>query len=239
VLFGFKSEKIGKLFPEAADKKPAQAPVGSSTPPNPKPKRPGHGRHGVWAYTGAQQVHIPHPDLHPGCCCPECGGILSEKAPVLLVTIQAQSLVDAKVINIQSLRCNRCQKVYTAPVPLEVQQAKYDPAVGDILGMFRYAMGIPMYRLAQWQQDLGVPLPASMQWTLTAYAAESRQPIFQALIQTAAQAPHLHNDDTHMRVQSIMREIAKAGEEAERTGIFTMTPSPTRRLGERRWATSS
>jgi hypothetical protein len=221
VLFGFKSEKIGKLFPEAADKKPSQAPIGSSTPPSPKPKRPGHGRHGVWAYTGAQQVHIPHPHLSPGCCCPECGGTLSEKAPVRLVTIQAQSLVDAKVINAQSLRCNRCQKVYTAPLPPEVQQAKYDPAVGDILGMFRYAMGIPMYRLAQWQQDLGIPLPASMQWTLTAYAAESRQPIHQALIQSAAQAPLLHNDDTPMRVQSIMREIAKAGEDAERTGIFT------------------
>ena len=48
-----------------------------------------------------------------------------------------------------------------------------------------------------------------------------RPPIFQAMIQTAAQGTLLHTDDTTMRVQSLQREIAQAGDQAERTGIFT------------------
>ena len=220
VLFGFKSEKTRQIFPEAADK-PDQAPADSSAPPSHKPKRPGHGRHGAVAYTGAHQVHIPHPHLQAGCPCPECGGTLSEKTPARVVSIQAQTLLSATVWNAQSLRCNRCQKVYTAPLPPQAQLAKYDPAVGDMLGMSRYGMGVAMYRLAQWQQDLGVPLPASTQWELMAVAAETRQPIHQAMIQVAAQATLFHTDDTTMRVQSLHREIVEAGDDAERTGIFT------------------
>jgi hypothetical protein len=34
-------------------------------PSAPKPKAPGHGRHGVKAYRGAPKVHVPHPSLKP------------------------------------------------------------------------------------------------------------------------------------------------------------------------------
>jgi transposase len=78
-----------------------------------------------------------------------------------------------------------------------------------------------MYRTARAQQDMGVPLPASTQWELMAQAAEPRQPVYEAMIEAAAQAPLIHTDDTTMRVQSLRREIAQAGEAAKRTGIFT------------------
>src|ERR1051326_6924731 len=36
------------------------------TPAAPKPKAPGHGRHGAKAYRGAQRVHAPHASLKAG-----------------------------------------------------------------------------------------------------------------------------------------------------------------------------
>jgi hypothetical protein len=64
-------------------------------------------------------------------------------------------------------------------------------------------------------------LPASTQWELIEAASETPQVIYEVLIGLAAQGQLLHNDDTHMRVQSVRQEILAAGSEQERTGIFT------------------
>jgi transposase len=135
---------------------------------------------------------MPHPQLTPGGLCPDCSGRLSAKAPSQVVCIQAQPLFTATLYQAQVLRCNRCQKVFTAPLPPQAQGPKYDPGVGDALGMLRFGMGVPMYRTAQWQQDLGVPLPASTQWELMAEAAKAREPVYEAMIQAAAQATLIH-----------------------------------------------
>lgn len=221
VLFGFKSEKTKQLFPESAPSWTGATSADPATPPGDKPKRRGQGRRSAQTYTGAQRVAVPHPSLHAGDPCPDCSGTLGAREPNQVVCIQAQPLFGATLYEAQVLRCNRCQKVFTAPLPPLAQQAKYDPSVGDMLGLLRFGLGVPMYRTARWQQDLGVPFPASTQWELMAAAAEPRQPIFQAMIQSAAQATLVHTDDTPMRVQSLQREIAQAGDQAERTGIFT------------------
>jgi len=234
VLFGSKSEKTAQLFPQAAPTPNGAAEAGSSTPAAPKPKRRGHGRRGAQSYTGARKVDVPHPHLQAGDPCPDCGGHLSDKTPVRVVCIQAQPSFHATLYQAQVLRCNRCQKVFTAPWPADALRAKYDPGVGDMLGLHRFGLGVPMYRTARWQQDVGVPLPASTQWELMAAAAEPRQPICEAMTQVAAQATLIHTDDTTMRVQSLRREIAQAGEQAQRTGIFTT--SLIADLGEHRVA---
>ena len=210
VLFGSKSEKTKQLFPQPP-----------APPANEKPKRRGHGRRSASTYTGARKVDLPHPTLQARGPCPDCGGRLLDKTPARVVSIQAQPLFSATLYQAQVLRCNRCQKVFTAPLPAEALQAKYDPAVGDMLGLQRFGMGVPMYRTARWQEDIGVPLPASTQWELMAAAAQPRQPIFQAMIQAVAQATLIHTDDTTMRVQSLRKAIAAEGDKAKRTGIFT------------------
>ncbi len=222
VLFGSRSEKTATLFPP-----PPATPAGAaeadpkSSPPADKPKCRGHGRHGAGRYTGARTIHVPHPHLRAGDRCPECPGTLAAKTPARVVCIQAQPMFSATIFEAVVLRCNRCLKVFTAPLPPRAQLAKYDPNVGDLLAVLRYGMGVPMYRTARGQQDMGVPLPASTQWELMAQAAEPRQPVYEAMIEAAAQAPLIHTDDTTMRVQSLRREITQAGEEAKRTGIFT------------------
>ena len=56
LLFGEKTEKTRKIFPESSL---AQAVSGE-----PKPKRKGHGRKGAKDYRAARQVKVPHPKLH-------------------------------------------------------------------------------------------------------------------------------------------------------------------------------
>jgi hypothetical protein len=52
-------------------------------------------------------------------------------------------------------------------------------------------------------------------------AAPAPEAVYEALIQVAAQAPLLHNDDTPMRVQSLRQQNAAAPRADGRTGIFT------------------
>ncbi len=215
-LFGSKSEKTDQLFPEKAgseDPNPAAPP---------KAKRQGHGRRGTEAYPGAKRVKVPHPQCRPGSLCPEClkGKLYLLKKPARLVCIIAQPIFNATLYELERLRCALCGKVFTAQAPAEAGTAKYDPSVGTMLAIQRYGAGLPMYRIAKWQEYFGVPLPASTQWELIDAAAAVPEVIYERLIERGAQGTLIHNDDTFMRVQSLRREIA-AQEDGGRTGIFT------------------
>ncbi len=69
----------------------------------------------------------------------------------------------------------------------------------------RSGSGGPLYRLERLQQRLGVPLPASTQWALMAPLRVQAQPIFDALVVLATNAPVLHHDDTTMRILDLQR----------------------------------
>ena len=58
----------------------------------PEPAK-GHGRNGASSYTGAQNVAVPHPDLHAGDSCPGCekGKVYPQKEPRTLVRIVGQA----------------------------------------------------------------------------------------------------------------------------------------------------
>ena len=90
-----------------------------------------------------------------------------------------------------------------------------------MLNLQRFGVGQPMYRTDKWQNHFGVPMAASTQWQLMAAAAKTPEVVYEALIQVAAQAELLHNDDTPMRVQSLRREMAASQDPDPRTGIFT------------------
>jgi transposase len=222
VLFGFPTEKAQQILPKepAADSTSEQR-ADSDPPPSPR-KRRGHGRQPAHLYTGAEKIAVPHPHLSAGGPCPGgCGGRLSAKAPAQVVCIRAQPIFSARLYEAEVLRCNRCGKVFTAPLPPEAALEKYDPGVGDMLALLRYGAGLPMYRTAKLQKDFGVPLPASTQWQLMDASAQQHQRVYEALIEAAAQGQILHNDDTHMRVQSLRQQIVQGKTDSERTGIFT------------------
>lgn len=213
LLFGEKTEKTRKLFPESA--------LAKAAPGTPKAKRKGHGRNGAQAYPGARRQKVPHPTLHVGDLCPEClkAKLYLFKEPARIVRILAQPLFLATLYELERLRCALCGALFTAPVPAEAGSSKYDPSVGIMLAVTRYGMGQPMYRTDKWQMHFGVPLPASTQWKLIAAAAPTPEIVHEALVDFAANGTIFHTDDTTMLVHSLRQEISK--KEEARTGIFT------------------
>jgi transposase len=219
LLFGAKTEQTDRVCP------PASPP--SLIPPVPKPKRQGHGRIKATDYTGAQWVHVAHPDLQPGQRCPLCakGIVRPQPRPAIVLRIEGSPPIAADAYTLERLRCDACGAMFTAPAPAAAGQEKYAPSVGVTIAVLRYGTGLPHYRLERLQQSLGVPLPASTQWELMAPLREQAQPIFDALVVQAANAPLLHHDDTTMRILDLRRPGSATADELalvpHRKGTFT------------------
>ena len=212
IAFGASTEKTAKV---CKTKEPPATSAHSG-----KTRRKGHGRRAAKAYTGARRIHVPHPSLQAGQICPDCGKgklrLQPKAAPAL--HLAGQPPITATVHELEVLRCSLCGKTFTAPLPAEAGLEKHDPSVGVMVGLLRYGTGMPFYRLEQWQQNLGVPLPASTQWELVDEVARQIEPVVDELAVVAAQAPRVYNDDTTMRVGQLRRQIQKE-QEPKRTGI--------------------
>lgn len=226
LLFGEKTEKARKIFPEGFFAAPGSG--------EPKSKRKGHGRKGAKDYRGARRVQVPHSMLHIGDLCPKClrGKLYLFNKPARIIRVIAQPLFQATVFELERLRCTLCGALFTAPPPPEAGESKYDPSVGIMLAVTRYGMGQPMYRTDKWQNHFGVPLPASTQWKLIAAASLTPEIVYEALVDLAANGSIIHTDDTTMRVHSLRQEISE--KEDPRTGIFTT--GLISRVGEHRIA---
>ncbi len=191
---------------------------GESTTVTDKKKRKGHGRNAASAFTGAPKVEVPHPKLRSGDCCPECvkGKLYPLKDPAVRVRIIGQAPVQATVYELARLRCNLCQEVYEAPPPEQMGETKRDETAASMVAVLKYGSGVPFYRLAGLQANLGIPLPPSTQWDMMEQTAALIAPVYEELIREAAQGEVLYNDDTGVRILALVRETAE-----ERTGVFT------------------
>jgi len=233
MLFGASTERTSQVVGDGhaghqEDEKTASAATDKKAKGKPdKAKRKGHGRNGAAAYPGAEKVHIPHPTLHAGDGCPKCpkGHVYPLSVPAVQVRFTGVAPLAAKIYEEDQFRCNLCLEVFTAPVPEEVGEEKYDETATAMIGQLRYGSGLPFNRLEQLQQGMGIPLPAATQWELVRDGAELLRPVQEELIREAAQGTVLHNDDTPMTVLELIakrREAALAGEETDgRTGVFT------------------
>lgn len=89
-----------------------------------------------------------------------------------------------------------------------------------IIAILRYGYGFPSNRLEKLQESFGIPLVATTQWDKTEAAANIIYSVFRELVYQAAQGYIFHNDDTSMKILSLMQEN-KDRTTGERTGIFT------------------
>jgi transposase len=193
-----------------------------------KPRRKGHGRIAGSAYQG-KTVAVPHPTLGKGMRCPACahGSLYELPTPCSTVRIFGQPPLVALRWDCESLRCNGCQRVFTAPLPEQARGPKHDETAAAVMVVLRYGMGMPLHRLETMQQWLGVPVPASTQWEVAKGHLPDVLPVYEVLAQLAANAPVLHNDDTYVRILALMgkRRIklvaAGALDLPDRTGLFT------------------
>lgn len=213
------SDALGALSEDAAGEATTESEE-SPSPQAPKPRKPGHGRNGASAYSGATKVEVKHPELKAGdpCPCAEChkGKVYPLGNPSPRVRVVGVVPFQATVHNLEQYRCNACGEVYTAPEPEEIGPAKYDETVASMLALLRYGSGMPFNRIEQLQLQMGIPLPASVQWGLVEAAAALIKPVFQEMARQAAQMRNQHNDDSSMKVLKLERP-----EGDKRTGTHT------------------
>jgi transposase len=238
LLFGATSEKTKKVLEGLLDDTPQETDGGAepgaassagedSAEPEKKPKPKGHGRNGAEAYRGATRMKVRHESLKPGDPCKEkgCKGRVSRlKKPARLLRIRGGAPLQAELVEKERLRCNLCGKIFTAKSPEGIGEEKYDATAASMMAILRYGAGLPLNRLAQLQDNLGIPLPASTQWDVANGAAPIFSPVYEELIRRAAQGKVLHNDDTSMTILEYLkedRERRNRGDPPDRTGIFT------------------
>lgn len=201
------SEKAKDLFPGTD-----QQPISKG------PRRGGRGRNGSDEFSNASKTTVPHESLKSGDTCPECqkGKLYNRKDPGVLWRFVAQALVAIQKYELERLKCNICDAIFTASPPPGVGEDKYDESVPAALAVCRYGAGIPSHRLEQLMAQFRVPLPHSTQWELVSESADLLQPLVNELIRQAADSSVIHTDDTSMRVLEQKRHLP-----AERTGTFT------------------
>ena len=226
LLFGSGTEKTQEVLKQKKHKENATSKTGASEKGK-KKKRKGHGRNGADAYKGAKRVEIAHESLRSGDPCPEtdCTGKVYPLAdPGMIVRIKGLPPLPATVYELEKLRCNLCGRVFTAKSPEAIGEKKYDETAVSMIGCLKYGAGFPFNRLEKLEENLGIPLPASTQWDLVKEACEQFEPLFDAIIDEAAQGELPHNDDTPMKILELMAENktpAYTEDPSKRTGIFT------------------
>jgi transposase len=244
LLFGSRTEKTKTVIGGGKDSespRSASAAVSTAvvvatenaaeTPPK------GHGRNGADAYTGAEKIAVPHESLEAGDPCPKCdkGTVYETGRPGVLVRLVGQAPIQAKVYELQKLRCNLCGVVFTARSPDGVGAEKYDATVGSMIGLLKYGTGMPFNREEKLQGSLGIPLPASTQWEIVHAKAERIEPAFAELIRQAAQGEVVFNDDTTVKILELMGTRAKeetfAAEAAETSAEGSAKKPQTERKG--------
>jgi len=182
---------------------------------------PNNGRLGHKEYTNAELIPIQAP-YKPGDPCPEdnCEGKLKISDPGCVIKIVGQSLAKANKYVIETLRCNLCEKYFTAPLPEHVCPDKYDPFFKAELCVHKYFLGVPNNRLEAYQKFIGVPLPSSTQCDKIEEVANDAHPAFKHLEKLAANGRLMHGDDTNVRIQSVIK-ANKHLDKKSRTGTFT------------------
>jgi transposase len=231
LLFGVKTEKMAAVIGGKTEEKnppsgngattatpdeinrEAEAPVSSeaATEDDAEPPAKGHGRNGADAYTGAEKITVSHDTLSAGDPCPQCekGTVYDTGRPGVVVRFTGQAPIQAKVYYLQKLRCSLCGTLFTADAPEGAQGDKYDATVGSMIALLKYGAGMPFHRDGRLQASLGIPLPPSTQWELVRDRAKHAEPVFEELIQQAAQGEILHNDDTAVKILEMMGERSR------------------------------
>ncbi len=182
--------------------------------------RSGYGRLGAAAYEGAERVVCHHEALAVGERCPVCGqGRLYRLPPGGEIRIDGNALLAAIRYEVEKLRCSACGQVFTATLPAETGTEKYSPRARAVLALGRYYLGLPFYRVESYQAMLGVPVPDATQWDQIERVADCGYVVFAHLERLAAQGELIYQDDTRVRILSLIEENQRAQAHAEAMGV--------------------
>jgi transposase len=229
MVFGVKTEKKDSILNETAKKdgdneQSDENQDSSGQDPNGDKKdrkKKNHGRNGADAYTGAKRVKVPHPELKKGDICPDCkeGKLYLNSEPGIELRVKGVCPLDATVYILEKLRCDLCGIIFTAPMPKGTGKKKYDSSAAAMIALLKYGSGLPFNRLERLQANLGVPLSSSTQWDIINDSSSNLKPAYEYLLDLAAQGEVFHNDDTTIKIQTLIKENKEGN--PRRKGMFT------------------
>jgi hypothetical protein len=190
---------------------------------------PGHGRQSADVYQVVKRVECRHEELAVGQRCPACGrGQLYRLPAGVEMRLDGHALLSAVRYELEKLRCSACGQVFTAPLPADAGPEKYSARARAVLALGRYYLGVPLYRLEGYQALVGVPVPDATQWDQIEHVANCAYPVFKHLERVAAQGEVIYQDDTPVRILSLIAENHHSATEGDtgaratpRTGMYT------------------
>jgi len=199
---------------------------GESQKPEPSKPQGGHrlgtGRLGASAYGGATRVECRHDELAVGQRCPVCGqGNLYALPAGVEIRLDGHALLSAMHYERAKLRCSACGEIFTAGLPAGVGEEKYSARARAVLAVSRYFLGVPGYRLQGYQAMLGVPMPDSTQWDQIEVVGDCAYKVFEQMEREAAQGEVIFQDDTAVRILSLMQENRELLAQAQAQGLAT------------------
>ena len=101
--------------------------------------------------------------------------------------------------------CSACGEVFTASLPPDVRQEKQlSGARWPRWG--RQYLGLPFHRIRRVEALLGAPLSDATQWELIETVGDSGYVVFRHLECLAAQGELIVQDDTSVRILSLLKE---------------------------------
>ena len=232
-LFGSSSEKRESLLgaeksqsidspPEESGAKPGD-PLSGDDPSESDPKK-GHGRRAASEYTGAEVIDVEHDELRAGDDCPRCekGTVYKQLVPKTIVRVRGSAPLRATVHRFERFRCNICGEVFTARIPEDLGDEKYDETVASSIALLKYGSGLPFHRLERLQEAHGIPLPSSTQWEIVEKAEKLIAPAYDELFREAAQGELVYSDDTTVRILELMgKRREKLQDPPARVGLYT------------------
>ena len=198
-LFGFQSEKSPKdeeKKTKPSDKKGSKP----SSKESSKDKKQGHGKNGKEEFPGAQRHYHELAELQTGDGCPACDrGKLYPVSPGTYIHFVGNPPIQATIHETQKLRCNACLTYFEASLDKELKQ-RYHPSSDVSIALQHYSLGLPFYRLGQWQSSLGVPLPPSTQWDRCEHLVNSLNPVYKQILRLAGEGDLIQGDDTGNKI---------------------------------------
>jgi transposase len=92
-----------------------------------------------------------------------------------------------------------------------------------MIALLKYGTGMPFNRLERLEGSLGIPLPATTPWDIVDESGDQIEPALDELIRQAAPGQIFHNDDTGMKVLTLMApaRAAPAAQSSERKSVST------------------
>ena len=131
---------------------------------------------------------------------------------------------------LEKRRCSACGEVCTAKLPAGASAEKESPRARAVLAVSRSSLGLPLSRLEASQAMVGVPVADATPWAQIERVADCASVVFAHLEVRVAQGEVISQDDTTVRIVSLIAENRQAQAHAaargvsrseERTGMYT------------------